>query len=156
MSVQLIIAPQSTETITTTSTAAGIEFLVDGQNFSSLNTAPQHQSQNISIGFTPSFALIGGAAYPTLQNTWYNARAGVFAPTTDYPQQISSEAVFSTRGQTLGSIKWGSIYQRMGGFTIGETYRITIGTHPAPAAPAGMGTYCRVMISDGYANIPIT
>ena len=53
MSVQLIIAPQSTETITTTSTAAGIEFLVDGQNFSSLNTAPQHQSQNISIGFTP-------------------------------------------------------------------------------------------------------
>ena len=159
MSVQLIIAPQSTETITTTSTAAGIEFLVDGQNFSSLNTAPQHQSQNISIGFTPPYALIGGAAYPTLQNTWYNSRAGVFAPTTDYPQQISSEAVFKTRGSSIVGMKWGSIYQRMGGLTIGETYRITIGTHPTasgPPSPTSLGTYCKVMISDGYADIPIT
>lgn len=162
MSVQLIIAPQSTEgtsTTTTTTTGGGTEFLVDGQTFSSLNAAPQHQSQNIVIGATPTYALIGGAAYPTIQNTWYNARAGIYAPTTDYPQQISNEAVFKTRGSSIVTMKWGSIYQRMGGLTIGETYRITIGTHPTasgPPSPTSLGTYCKVLISDGYADIPIT
>ena len=158
MSVQLIIAPQSSFTpATTTTTGGGTEFLVDGQNFSSLNSASQYESQDGSIFYTPPYALIGGAAYPTQQNTWYNARAGIYSP-VDYPQQIASEAAFNSNGSGMQQ-KFGSIYQRMSGLTIGETYRITIGTHPAsagPPSPTSIGTYCTVNISDGYSDVPKT
>jgi len=156
MSVQLIVYPLKETTTTTTVSAAGQEFLSDGQTFSTLNLASQYTYTSWSGTVTSgvqSWLLVGGAAYPSVPNIWYSSRK-VGASTPDYPQQISSEAVFQTTGSSIATVGWGSIYQRMIGLTPGTTYRVTIGTHPTTTGP--MGTYATVIITDGSSGIPVS
>ena len=135
MSVQLIISPQSTETTTTTTTSSGggTEFIVDGNNFTFLNTATTAE------GVT-DWSVFGNGGHaltvnpPTSPNTWYryrnvsNAHSPSYQP---YPTQSGGNVTFTTLGTSAASYpnyenNWGAIYQTMTGLTVGQVYLVRI------------------------------
>jgi len=129
MSVQLIVYPQSTLETTTTTTGGG-EFIVDGQNFSSLTaTAPFIWEDSNSVWGNGHPALFYN--YPSIPNTWYLFRIqDGFSSYEDYPYQSGNNVVFPS---WAAHYAYGAIYQRITNLTIGAQYRLTIGNNEDPA-----------------------
>ena len=139
MSVQLIVYPQDLleTTITSTSTtAAGQEFLYDGQIFSTLNIASKLEMDDVyphgAFDAILNGKVLGNGTvlsvgqYPTTPNTWYNCINEVFSvPALDFPTQVGSNVEFATE-RHVTTYDYGIIYQRLTGLTSGETYRVTI------------------------------
>ena len=81
MSVQLIIAPQSTEGTSTTS--GGTEFIVDGMNFNTLGNNTNYDWYVGSVlGSIPS--VIMSNFPPPASNTWYT-QDFVISPNPPFP-----------------------------------------------------------------------
>ena len=143
MSVQLIIAPQSSFTpATTIITGGGTEFFADGQNFNTLTAATQYDPS--SFGCTVSGphtdAMTNG--YPTIPNTWYAVRYCINnVDVQPFPEVISNEVIFYSRENRCA---YGAIYQRVT-LTIGEPYRIVVKN----SAPSSGPSYCYVSIMTG-------
>jgi len=135
MSVQLIISPQSTETTTTTTTSSGggTEFIVDGNNFTTLNTATSVEGvTDASVFGNGGHALTVNP--PTIPNTWYryrnvsNAHSPSYQP---YPTQSGGNVTFTTLGTASAGYptyenNWGAIYQTMTGLIVGQVYLVRI------------------------------
>ena len=134
MSVQLIIAPQSSGTAaTTTTTGGGTEFIVDGNNFTFLNTAT-------SVEGVTDWNVFGNGLYaltvnpPTSPNTWYRYRnvSPTHSPNYQpYPTQSSGNVTFTTLGTADAGYptyenNWSAIYQTMTGLTVGQVYLVRI------------------------------
>jgi len=143
MSVQLIIAPQSSFTpATTIITGGGTEFFADGQNFNTLTTATQYDPS--SFGCTVSGphtdAMTNG--YPTIPNTWYSVRYCINnVDVQPFPEVIGNEVIFYSRENRCA---YGAIYQRVT-LTIGEPYRIVVKN----SAPSSGPSYCYVSVMTG-------
>jgi len=144
MSVQLIIAPQSSFTpATTTTTGGGIEFLADGQNFNTLTAATQYDPNSwgcTSFWGPHTDAMTNG--YPTIPNTWYSVRYCINNVDLEpFPEVIGNEVIFYSRENRCA---FGAIYQRVT-LTIGEPYRIVVKN----SAPSSGPSHCGVSVMTG-------
>ena len=143
MSVQLIIAPQSSFTpATTTTTGGGTEFLADGQNFNTLTAATQYDPSSFgcTISGPHTDAMTNG--YPTIPNTWYSVRYCINnVDLQPFPEVIGNEVIFYSRENRCA---YGAIYQRVT-LTIGEPYRIVVKN----SAPSSGPSYCYVSVMTG-------
>ena len=166
MSVQLIIAPQSSFTpATTTTTGGGTEFLADGQNFNTLTAATQYDPNSWGCGGWHTDAMTNG--YPTIPNTWYSVRYCINNVDLEpFPEVIGNEVIFYSRENRCA---YGAIYQRVT-LTIGESYRIVVKNSAPSSGPSycyvsvvtGITTYTTVSpssnvnasVEDGAANVP--
>ena len=141
MSVQLIIAPQSSGTVeTTTTTGGGTEFIVDGNNFTSLNTATSVEGVTALSPFGNLYQALN-ANPPTTPNTWYRYRnvSPTHSPNYQpYPTQSGGNVTFTALGTAASGYptyenNWGAIYQTMTGLTVGQTYLVRIKNNCVPA-----------------------
>ena len=146
MSVQLIIAPQSTEGTSITSTVitgGGTEFLADGQNFNTLTAATQYEPSSwgcTNLTGPHTDAMTNG--YPTIPNTWYAVRYCINnMDLQPFPEVIGNEVIFYSRENRCA---FGAIYQRVT-LTIGELYRIVVKN----SAPSSGPSYCGVCVHTG-------
>jgi hypothetical protein len=152
MSVQLIVYPQSVTTTTTTSTtASGVEFLSDGQNFNTINTAPQINCQDVNFGLYQS-AIVNGASatygttpvvqcngqYPSIPNSWYVGRvrsnwvaAGpdADAPPLSYPGPPKGYLAFPTQdsGDVVFEAERDGAYGQWGGAIYQRLTNLVVG-----------------------------
>tara|TARA_R110002020_G_scaffold42575_4_gene124541 strand:- start:3040 stop:5988 length:2949 start_codon:yes stop_codon:yes gene_type:complete len=136
MSVQLIVYSQDlvgTTSSTTTTTGAGQEFINDGQNFNTLNSATSVEGvDDASVFGNGLHALVSNP--PNIPHTWYRYRnvSADHAPTYQaYPTQSGGDVDFETLGTSSASYpghenNWSAIYQRMTGLVIGEDYLIRV------------------------------
>ena len=122
MNTQLILYPQSYtgqyNTTTNTYTIGSTEFVVDGMNFSTINSAPTYE-QLLATFYPPA---IIAAAPPSIINSWYKFRAAYAIPQAAYPSNVGSTLILnSTSNPTMTGV-----YQRLSGLTIGQNYDITV------------------------------
>mgnify|MGYP003674045671 CR=1 FL=1 len=135
MSVQLIVYPQDliTTTANVTTTSIGAEFIVDGENFYTLNTSTSVEGVNDG-NVTGNGYIDLQANPPNTPNVWYRYRnvSSDISPASylAYPTQASNNVTWTTSGNTttppLTPNNWSSIYQKMTGLTIGQTYLVTV------------------------------
>ena len=127
MSVQLIISPPSA--ISSTTTGGGTEFIVDGNNFTTLNTTYSAEG-TMDAGF--AYAMVANP--PTIPNTWYRYRNVSPAHSPNYlayPTQSGNNVNFVSLGTDMSGYptyeyNWGLIYQKMIGLVIGQKYYVTV------------------------------
>ena len=121
MNTQLILYPQSYtgqyNTTTNTYTIGSTEFVVDGVNFSTINSSPTAETS--TPGYPPSIMTI---APPTIINSWYRYRAPLTPPQPSYPLNISSVLALNMQGGNTMS----GVYQRLSGLTIGQNYDVVV------------------------------
>jgi hypothetical protein len=106
MSVQLIIYPQFYDGLDPLSGQA-TEFIIDGQNFYTVNTS----SSSLSLGGTLPQAFI---------------TANTFAPNTWYRFSASTNYIIMATNQLAGSGSGMGILQQLSNLTVGEPYDIDI------------------------------
>ena len=120
MSVQLIISPQSavsatTSTSSTTTTEnTSLNFIVDGENFSSINTSSTTEVNFPPFGssYTNSVLGTGSAAVNAVApNTWYRWRYPDTGTQPDYPVQIGSNLLLNNNTTLSGTSN--GFYQRI-------------------------------------------
>lgn len=119
MSVQLIISPQSavsatTATSTTTTTEnTSLNFIVDGETFSSINTSSTTEVATDPFGpYTNSVLGTGSAAVNAVApNTWYRWRYPDTGTQPDYPVQIGSNLLLNNNTTLSGTSN--GFYQRI-------------------------------------------
>ena len=120
MNTQLILYPQSYtgqyNTTTNTYTIGSTEFVVDGMNFSTINSAPTYEQVT---NYPPG---IIAAAPPSIINSWYRFRTPLLAPQAAYPSNVGSTLVLNSSAATTMT----GVYQRLSGLTIGQNYDITV------------------------------
>jgi len=137
MSVQLIIAPQSTPdvTSTTTTTLGTTNYVVDGLNFNSIPSSNLEQNSP-AFSFLPSNLMT--------PNTWfrYINPATYTQPTA--PAQIGNKLYIYNADYTTGSQPYGGVYQRIIGLTNQTVYRLTINFTPNASSHFGR-LYIKVM-----------
>jgi len=125
MSTQLILYPQSYtgqyNTTTNTYTIGSTEFVVDGINFSTINSSSTYE-EITNVLYPPAYIA---AAPPTIINTWYRFRAALGPPPSTYPSyptEIASNLILnSTANSTITGV-----YQRLSGLTIGQNYDLIV------------------------------
>jgi len=118
MSVQLIVYPQNYDGASNAISNAATEFIVNGINFSNLNSSPTYTSTSV----VPYYDVLTNAP-PTIVNTWYRFRNNT-AGTPDYPSVVVGDLVLKTTAGATGSRS--GIYQKLSNLTIGAQYTITI------------------------------
>ncbi len=112
MSVQLIISPQSavsatTSTSSTTTTLdTSVNYIVDGENFSSINTSQTRQEPQLFQYTNPILAQ--SAVVP---NTWYRWRVPDTGTQPDYPVQIGGQLVLNNTTNIAGTFN--GFFQRL-------------------------------------------
>ena len=125
MSTQLILYPQHHNgQYNFTSISSANSFLVDGLNFSSLNTSSSHDSATI---FLDSEAI--NALAPLTVNTWYRLRWEDTAPPA-LPVESGGNLVFNS----IDAQTYSGVFQRLSSLTIGQDYDVTV-----TVASAGVG-----------------
>ena len=114
MSTQLVLYPQTYKgEYSSTFTAAAVEYLVDGINFTSMNASD-------SITNSGTIAEILTAQPPTTVNTWYRARENAAVA---YPTENNGNLILnSVSGGKYHTI----IYQRLDNLTVGQIYTATV------------------------------
>ena len=121
MSVQLIISPQSAVSATTsTSTSSttttedtSLNFIVDGETFSSINTSSTKEVATDPFGiYTNSVLGLGTAAVnAVIPNTWYRWRYPDTGTQPDYPVQSGSNLLLNNNTTLSGTTN--GFYQRV-------------------------------------------
>ena len=107
MSVQLIVFPQL---------ALTNEFVIDGTNFSTINTSSSYDSSAASVIVD---ALTNAA--PSVVNTWFRFRS-TSTGTPTLPTEITNNlTLYSVTTLTLSGV-----YQKLSGLVVGTTYEMTI------------------------------
>ena len=121
MNTQLILYPQSYtgqyNTTTNTYTIGSTEFVVDGMNFTTINSSPTNEMS--TIGYPPSIISV---APPSIINSWYRYRSPLTPPQPSYPLNISSVLALNMQGANTMS----GVYQRLSGLTIGQNYDVVV------------------------------
>ena len=115
MSVQLILYPQSYNGQYNAISNVGNEKLVDGINFSTINT-----SASVDVASITSAAPLS-AEPPDIINTWYRSRSTVTVTPTLPSSSGGSLYLYSAVGSTTSTV-----YQRLSNLTIGATYNLLI------------------------------
>ena len=125
MSTQLILYPQHHNgQYNFTSISSANSFLVDGLNFSSLNTSSSHDSATILLDSEAINALA-----PLTVNTWYRLRYPDTAPPA-LPVESGGNLVFNS----IATQTYSGVFQRLSSLTIGQAYDVTV-----TVASAGVG-----------------
>ena len=107
MSVQLIVFPQL---------ALTNEFVIDGTNFSTINTSSSYDSSAASAIVD---ALTNAA--PTQVNTWFRFRSTSSGTPTLPTETTNNLTLYSVTTLTLSGV-----YQKLSGLVVGTTYEIII------------------------------
>ena len=137
MSVQLIVYPQSPPVVTpgaTTYTWGSTNYIVDGQNFNSINSS--NLEDDNTVGFNPGFTF-----YPSnllIPNTWFRFRnAASLAAQPTAPAQIGNKLYIYNEDYTTGNKPYGGVYQRFTNLTWQKEYTIKINFTPHPTQHFG-------------------
>jgi len=134
MSVQLIVYPQSYDgQFNSISTTSG-EFVVDGINFSTINSASSYDSLT-----PPTLNVIADVlanANPSAVNTWYKFRS-TKTGTPTLPTQTSNNLVLNT----VTTLSISGVYQKLSNLTVGQQYTLTVNISTAVAGIAQIGAF---------------
>lgn len=114
MSVQLIISPQSavsattstSSTTTTTTLDSSVNYIVDGENFSSINTSQTRQEPQLL-----QYSNVILAQSAVVPNTWFRWRVPDTGAQPDYPVQIGSQLVLNSTTNIAGTFN--GFFQRI-------------------------------------------
>ena len=124
MSTQLILYPQNYKGYSATTTGA-TEYVVDGINFTSINSASQGTLATLPLLGTFPLWLDLISNYPaSIVNTWYtfrsdgNGLSGVPA----YPFQTGNKLILDG----AASWSWSGVYQRFSNITSGQVYIVRV------------------------------
>ena len=134
MSVQLIVYPQSYDgQYNSISTTSG-EFVVDGINFSTINSASSYDSLAPPTGNVIADVLTN--ANPSAVNTWYKFRSTKTGIPT-LPTQTSNNLVLNT----VTPLSISGVYQKLSNLTVGQQYTLTVNISTAVAGIAQIGAF---------------
>jgi hypothetical protein len=126
MSTQLILYPQHHNgQYNFTSISAANSFLVNGINFTALNTTSSHDSATALLDTEAITALS-----PLTVNTWYRLRYPDTAPPA-LPVESGGNLVFNS----IATPTYSGVFQRLSSLTIGQSYDVTV-----DVATTGVGT----------------
>ena len=127
--VQLIIFPQFFNGQFNEISTNPNEFVVDGNNFNSLNAS---ESYDVNLAADPVNTTISNALVnlnPNIPNTWYRYRSVVGATPT-LPTQSSGAITLYGAASTVVS----GVYQELTNLVAGQEYRVSILTNNASAS----------------------
>ena len=134
MSVQLIVYPQIYDgQYNSISTTSG-EFVVDGINFSTINSASSYDSLTPPTGNVIADVLTN--ANPSAVNTWYKFRS-TKTGTPTLPTQTSNNLVLNT----VTPLSTSGVYQKLSNLTVGQQYTLTVNISTAVAGIAQIGAF---------------
>ena len=129
MSTQLIVYPQNHEGYSSTfSTGPAVEYLVDGINFTTINTSASCDSNAVLSQVPLECINAENVSSGIIVNTWYRFRS--ITPTPDLPTRVSNNLVL----YTASSLSVEGVYQRLDGLTVGQIYNVTINYLALPSA----------------------
>ena len=118
MSVQLIVYPQNYDGTFNSITSTPTQFVVNGINFTGLNSAPNYDSSSAN----PSQDTINNAQ-PTIPNSWYRFRSTI--PSTPSLASVSTgNIILYIDPAAVGSVL--GVYQKLGNLVIGQQYEVSI------------------------------
>ena len=116
MSVQLIVFPQSFQGQYSSIASTANDFIIDGINFSTINTSSSYDSTAIN-----SILSTLTNAPPTQVNTWFRFRSTLFGTPT-IPTELSGKlTLFSVPVSTQGGV-----YQKLSNLVVGTVYEMTL------------------------------
>ena len=140
MSTQLILFPQNYLGYTSTFTAnTQPEMIVDGINFTSINTSTTFEDGAIAGIYlsTSAFAYQDAQAGGIAANTWYRIRSTLGA-TSSFPAEISNDLFIYCDLGSFGS----GVYQRLSNLITGQLYTIDVDmTAVSPTAGKTLNMY---------------
>ena len=110
MSVQLILFPQGHNGVYNTFTNSTTDFIVNGINFTGLDTTPTATGSSLPLTISINPA--------TVPNAWYRYKYG---PSSLYPFLLNGNCVIPSDSGTVSGV-----YQRMTGLTFGIAYELII------------------------------
>ncbi len=125
MATQLILYPQTFNGELNPISISANEFIVDGNNFNTLNTSVTNESNVVSTNF------ILTTYPPTIPNSWYRYRLN--PPGAAYPTATSGNMILSTSAPVSASFA----YQKITNLTVGQSY--TIYVNPLTSATGTLG-----------------
>ena len=118
MSVQLIVYPQNYDGTFNSITSTPTQFVVNGINFTGLNSAPNYDSSSA----TPSQDTINNAQ-PTIPNTWYRFRSTI-PSLPSLPSLSNNKIILYIDPAAVGSVL--GVYQKLGNLTVGQQYELSL------------------------------
>ena len=121
MSTQLIVYPQTYDgTYNSTFTASISQFLIDGVNFSTINSSPSYDSTS------PTATQVINN-YPPTAGSWYRWRYhGSTASFPNIPNQTSNNLNIYGHFDGYSDYTLAGVYQRLSNLIIGAVYDVTI------------------------------
>ena len=120
MSTQLIVYPQTYDgTYNSTFTASISQFLIDGINFSTINSSPSYDS-------TSPTATQVITNYPPTAGSWYRWRYQDGASLPTLPNQTSNNLNIYGHWDGFSDYTLAGVYQRLSNLIIGAVYDVTI------------------------------
>ena len=125
MATQLILYPQTFNGELNPISISANEFIVDGNNFNTLNTSVTNENNVVSTNF------ILTTYPPTIPNSWYRYRLN--PPAAAYPTATNGNMILSTSGAFSASFA----YQKITNLTVGQSY--TIYVNPLTSATGTLG-----------------
>ena len=118
MSVQLIVYPQNYDGTFNSITSTPTQFVVNGINFTGLNSAPNYDSSSAN----PSQDTINNAQ-PTIPNSWYRFRSTI--PSTPSLASVSTgKIILYIEPAAVGSVL--GVYQKLGNLAVGQQYEVSL------------------------------
>jgi len=120
MSTQLILYPQNYKGYSSTSSPL-LQFLVDGINFSQINSSTSYDATNTPSNLGVKQAIVFQNTTGIIMNTWYRVRSN-WTGSPALPLQSSGNLV-------LDSVSPGSfcgVYQRLSNLVVGAVYNVTV------------------------------
>ena len=118
MSVQLIVYPQNYDGTFNSITSTPTQFVVNGINFTGLNSAPNYDSSSA----TPSQDTINNAQ-PTIPNTWYRFRSTI-PSVPSLPAVSLGKIILYIEPAAVGSVL--GVYQKLGNLAVGQQYEVSL------------------------------
>ena len=118
MSVQLIVYPQNYEGEFNDISSSSTQFVVNGINFSGLNSTPTYESSAAN----PSQDTINNAP-PIVSNSWYRFRS-TNPSYPSYPEVANNNIFFYIPPAAVGSAT--GVYQKLGNLVPGQQYELNL------------------------------
>tara|TARA_R110002012_G_scaffold10611_5_gene48268 strand:+ start:646 stop:3537 length:2892 start_codon:yes stop_codon:yes gene_type:complete len=133
MNLQLILYPQNYDGYATNfGGPVSTEFIIDGEDFNTLNASPLLAYTDIIGNPSPEDLMDAstGGTFPTIPNAWYrwhsSSPGSAANPFAEAPTASSGEVTLNSDFTSPAVIAGQSgMYQRLQGLIIGETYTIT-------------------------------
>jgi hypothetical protein len=135
MSTQLIVYPQNYEGFSSSFSGVSSQFIVDGINFSTINSSASCDSTSSAGGNIVVLECMTAENVSSgiVVNTWYRFRST--SPTPTLPTRVSNNLVLYSAATASVS----GVYQRLDNLIVGASYSITI-NHSA--FPVGSSLNC--------------